>query len=236
MNIVSHNSYKLISENGNSCCVHVMHVKICDIDRRAKEMIDTILNTSWINKLSVVDQISYSARAERTINKLVNDIFMKVSSPVSTEFGEYMISMSAQDALKESACHKVVPLAEMFKERMSGNSGFDFHTETPTSYLAFGEAKYSGRSTPYEKALVQISDFITLKKDEAELIDLKHFCSKKAVDRVTIGEKAFIAAFSLNVKNIDKLFARILAIDEVAKLLIYPELYLIGVEVCDCES
>ena len=199
-------------------------------------MVDIISSTSWINKLSAVDQASYSARAERTIQKLVNDIFVKVSSPISTQFGEYMVSITSQDALEESANHNALPLAELFKEKVSGNPGFDFHTETATTYLAFGEAKYSGRTTPYEKALVQIQDFVRLKKDEAELADLKNFCSEQAANNALHGQKAFVAAFSLNAKRVPRMFSKILACQEVIQLLEYPELYLIGVEVCDCQN
>ena len=234
MEIVSHNQYVKNSKSGNTCLVSTLHVKISDVSEKAKEMIDTISNTSWINQLEVADQVSYTARAERTIKKLANEIFTKVSSPISTQFGEYMVSMTAQDALEEGAEHIKLPLAELFKEKVLGNPGFDFHTETATTYLAFGEAKYSGRKTPYEKAIIQINSFVQLRKDQAELTDLQHFCSKQAVDNALNGMKAYIAAFSINVKNVSRTFSKLLASEEIIPLLEYPELYLIGVEVSDC--
>ena len=236
MDIVSHTQHVMNSRTGSTCTVHILHAKINNVEERTREMIDTISSTSWINQLSVVDQASYAARAERTIEKLVNEIFMKVSSSVSTEFGEYMVSMTAQDVLEEHASHTAIPLAELFKEKLSGNPGFDFHTETPTSFIAFGEAKYSGRTTPYEKALVQIKDFIVLKKDIAELADLKRFCSEQAANNVLNDQKAFVAAFSLNVKKPSAMFSKILAGSEIIPLFEYPELYLIGVEVSDSKN
>lgn len=234
MKIISHNQHIKTSKNGNTCLVSVLHVKISDVSERAQEMIDTISNTSWINHLEVVDQVSYTTRAERTIKKLADEIFAKVSSPISTQFGEYMVSMTAQDALEKSAEHNKLPLAELFKEKVLGNPGFDFHTETSTTYIAFGEAKYSGRKTPYEKAIIQINSFVQLGKDRAELTDLKHFCSKQAIDNALDGMKAYVAAFSINVKNVNRMFSKLLASEEITPLLEYPELYLIGVEVSDC--
>lgn len=234
MEIISHNQHIKTSKSGNTCLVSTLHVKISDVSERAKEMIDIISNTSWINQLEVADQVSYTARAERTIKKLANEIFTKVSSPMSTQFGEYMVSMTAQDALEENAEHIKLPLAELFKEKVLGNPGFDFHTETATTYLAFGEAKYSGRKTPYERAIIQINSFVQLRKDQAELTDLQRFCSKQAIDNALNGMKAYVAAFSINVKNVNRTFSKLLVSEEISPLLEYPELYLIGVEVSDC--
>ena len=86
-------------------------------------------------------------------------------------------------------------LQKLWKEKISGNPGFDFHTETPTEFIAFGEAKYRAASNAYNLALKQIKDFIQEKKDLKELSDLKNFVGAKAISNISnLNLKAFIAA------------------------------------------
>lgn len=217
----------------SSCKVYVLHVIINDIEDRASQMIQTISSTSWIERLGAIAQKTYKARAKSTIEKLVNEIFSKISSPITDEFGEYVVSMSAQDVLEESLHHTKVPLAELFKEQKSGNPGFDFHTESSSSIIAFGEAKYSASINPYTKALSQIVDFIGLCKDDMELTDLSNFVSGQAINRALNGVKAYIAAFSINSKNPETILTNVLKSEYLPTLLSYPELYLIGVEIND---
>lgn len=229
--LIEINSKEILFDS--SCKIYKIHVIIDNVEERAKEMVNIISSTSWITKLSSVEAASYSARAKRTIEKLVNEIFEKVSTQISTDFGEYMISMTAQDVLENSFSHRKVPLAELFKEKVSGNPGFDFHTESPSSIIAFGEAKYSGTENPYTKALTQIAGFIDMGKDIMELVDLKNFVSGAAIQAAIVNNKAFVAAFSLNAKNPDFIFKNILCSKDILPLLKYPELYLIGVEIHD---
>lgn len=218
----------------STCAVHLMHVQIKDIKERAEEMINTILSRSWINDLpSAIDRVSYEARANRTIEKLANDVFKKISTPISDEFGEYVVSMSAQDSLEIQMHHQKVPLAELFKEKISGNPGFDFHTESQTNFIAFGEAKYSANDNPYTRALSQIIEFIGLRKDIMELTDLRNFVSGTAIDNAMSGQKAYVAAFSINSLNRDLVYKNVLKSEYLKGLLEYPEVYLIGVEIVD---
>ncbi len=160
--------------------VHSILINIDNVRERAEEMITAIQDVCWLNELNPIAKHSYEARAQRTIDKLVNDILKKVEDDVTEEFGEFMISASAQDALVEAFDHVKVPLAELLKEKISGNPGFDFHTETSESLIAFGEAKYSGSNNPYRNALEQIKEFIDLKKHNAEVVDLQHFVTPDA--------------------------------------------------------
>ena len=215
------------------CKVYLLHVQIDDVEERAAQMIQEITSTSWITKLAPVDRVSFTARAKATITKLANEILAKVSTTVTEEFGEYMVSMSAQDALFQSLQHSKIPLAELFKEQKSGNPGFDFHTESSSCLVAFGEAKYSGSENPYTRALSQVVSFIDLAKDDMELTDLKCFVSEKAIQNALNGDKAYIAAFSINTTRPDLIFNKVLKSDLLTRLVLYPELYLIGVEVND---
>lgn len=214
-----------------SCHVYSIHVKITDIGVRAREMIDMLSNKSWINELGIIPKMSYEARAERTIEKLINDILKKVSTTVSTEFGEFLVSASAQDSLKMQYNHTKVPLAELLKEKVTGNPGFDFHTESHTNLIAFGEAKYSGTGNPYRNAMEQIANFVVLKKDVAELVDLQYFVSAKSVENIKQAQKGFVAAFSINSQNPKEILNNALCSIYIDDLLVHDELYVIGIEV-----
>lgn len=217
----------------SSCRVYVLHVVIDDVENHATQLITQISSTSWIGKLGIVEQKTYSARAKSTIEKLVNEVFSKISSPITDEFGEYVVSTSAQDALEQSLRHIKVPLAELFKEQKSGNPGFDFHTESHSNIIAFGEAKYSASINPYTKALDQIIGFIGMCKDDMELTDLSNFVSGQAIDRALNGIKAYVAAFSINSQNPTNILKNVLESECLTTLVSYPELYLIGVEIND---
>ncbi len=214
-----------------TCDVYTMHIKIKDISTRAKEMIDTLADTSWINKLEFIPRTSYQARAERTIDKLINDILMKVTNTVSSEFGEFLVSVTAQDTLEIKYNHTKVPLAELLKEKVTGNPGFDFHTESHTNLIAFGEAKYSGVTNKYNTAIKQIKEFIELKKDDAEVVDLQHFVSKDTIRNFELSKKAFIAAFSINDENPSDVIEKALNSKYIDHLLIHDEVYIIGIEI-----
>lgn len=206
------------------------HVKINDIEDRATEMIEILSNTSWIAKLDAVAKATFQARAKRTIDKLVRQISSRVEDEVTTEFGEFMISESAQSALNTTFNHNKVPLAELLKEKVTGNPGFDFHTESDTNLIAFGEAKYSGSINPHPNAIKQIVEFIKLEKDIAELIIVKYFVSENAIEKSLKGQRAYVAAFSINSKNPENIIKNALKSDAINPLLCFPELYVIGIE------
>ncbi|WP_373034024.1 hypothetical protein [Sulfurovum sp.] len=222
-----------MNDHGKSttCNVYSIHVKINDIGTRAKEMILTLSDTSWINKLDFIPKTSYEARAERTIEKLIHDILMKVANDVTAEFGEFLISVSAQDVLESNFKHSKIPLAELLKEKVSGNPGFDFHTESATNLIAFGEAKYSGIVNKHNTAIKQIKEFIDLRKDDAELVDLQHFVTLEAIENYKLTRKAYVAAFSINDKDPTSVIHKALTSKHIDHLLAHKELYIIGIEI-----
>jgi len=214
-----------------ACSVYLIHVKILDIKQRAKDIIDAITNRSWITTLVPIDQRAYNARSEKTIKKIVEDILLKVEDTVTSDFGEYLVSDSAGNALNIQHGHTKIALAELWKEQKSGNPGFDFHTESSSELIIYGEAKFKTADSPYTVALDQIVSFVDEKKDQMELVDLKHFCSNKAVSNALDDKKGFIAAFSLNAVDHKKIFEKALKTASAIKLMDHAELYLIGVQV-----
>lgn len=216
------------------CDVYAVHIRVDDVDKRAEEMIKTISDTSWISKLNAITKAAFEATSSRTIEKLVDNVNNRVvGDSITEDFGEYMVSDTAQCALESLLKHSKVPLAELIKARITGNEGFDFHTECKKSLITFGEAKYSGTKSPYAKALRQILEFIDLKKDNAELIVLMHHVSESAAAKCVKGEKAYAAAFSINADKPMTIINHALTSDHSAKLMEHKSLYLIGVEVDD---
>ena len=149
----------------SSCRVTYIHVKISDIKERAQTITSDFLNKSWINNLDIATKIAYEKRANDTISKLIKNVLDKVENNITEEFGEILVSTSAKDTLCLHYGHKKIPIAELWKEKSSGNPAFDFHTETPTQLIAFGEAKYRGTHNAYGDALELFHDFIKNEKD-----------------------------------------------------------------------
>lgn len=216
--------------DGN-CIVTYTHVKITSIKQRAQIIKNDFLDMSWINKLDFVTKRAYERRANETISKLIKNVLDKVEDTITKEFGEILVSTSAKDILCTHYNHKKIPLAELWKEKISGNPGFDFHTETPTELIAFGEAKYRNQSNAYNKAFEQLGDFIKNEKDLKELSDLENFVGNKALSNIVhLNLRAFVAAFSIYSKNDKLIINNIMENQYIKDLLCHPELYIIGVE------
>lgn len=120
------------------CKISCLHVVINDFAGYVQSMIDRAIDDSWMAGLDDFDKISYKACAEKTVIELVDNIFLKATA-LNDDVGEYVVSMSAQDALRNAKNHTVLPLAEFIKERLKGNGGFDFHTESQSELICFGE-------------------------------------------------------------------------------------------------
>ncbi|MCK9240816.1 hypothetical protein [Desulfocurvus sp.] len=215
------------------CSVYIAHIVVRNIAELAQVMISEISDTSWMNKLDAIEKRAFEATSRRTIEELTSNVFGKYEDDVTTDFGEYIISMAAQNALVVSCNHIKLPLAELIKEKVKGNPGFDFHTETTINNVAFGEAKYSGSKTTYGIALEQINRFIRLGKDDAELVTLRPFLSRPACINCERGHKSYVAAFSLNSENPQAALGNCIKSKHFMSLLDNPELFMIGVEIHD---
>ncbi|RZQ53749.1 hypothetical protein C1E23_07740 [Pseudoalteromonas phenolica] len=211
--------------------IYSLVIDITDLEQRVKEMQDVALDTSWLDELDVIDRLGYEARSKRTVEKITNEILNNVESDISEDFGEYMVSDVAQTALKEHLDHIRLPLAEFIKEKISGNPGFDFHTESPETLVAFGEAKYSGVQNAHGRALKQINEFIVDQKDIQELPDLRKFVTEGAIQNAAAGTKAYSAAFSITSDDIGVIMDNALNSVHMKTLLSYDAIYLIGVKI-----
>lgn len=214
------------------CPVHQFVLQIDDHQAYALDMVKEISDNSWIANMNIIAKASYEACVQRTATELVNTFKLQsINSKLSKEFGEFMISMSAIACLVEKLSHQKIPLAELWKEKLTGNPGFDFHTEAPANILAFGEAKYRTNTNAYGVAAKQVVEFIEMKKDFGDCIHLQNFVID-AVNRL-VGERirSFTLAFSMESEEYSTIFENALQnkdIQTIAKNS--QELYLVGVK------
>ena len=220
-------------ESPLGCEIVCIHVKITNIDEDVSSLLKVISDTSWIDRLGAIDKKIYNATSERTITDISEKIKAMDNSPLSVSVGEYLVSFSAQNALVEVCGHHKLPLAELLKEKKSGNPGFDFHTISSNNLLIFGEAKYSANNTPKDKAIEQIMDFIGLKKDYAELHSLLPLLSEEVKSKIVDDVKGYAAAFSLNMNSLDLAFKNAFKMNELNNVIAeHSEYYIIAVEIC----
>ncbi|WPR73103.1 hypothetical protein SLW70_08285 [Flavobacterium sp. NG2] len=217
--------------SSTSCDINCLHIKIKDFKPIVKEFETYITDSSWINSLDEISKKVFKVNAEKTIDKIVNEIIAGITTSLNEDIGEFIVSYSAQLALEIEHLHQRIPLAELLKEKITGNPGFDFHTISTNNYLVFGEAKFSLDSTPRAKALEQIEKFIG-DRDNAELKWLEPFLDSTTKANIIKDEKGYTAAFSFNGENILTILNNALLSAPIAEIIKHKELYLIAVELC----
>ncbi|WP_332452550.1 hypothetical protein [Chryseobacterium aquaticum] len=232
MNIITKTVSDYKDFSACACDINCIHVQITDLQAVIDNLHDSVADTSWINQLDSLSQVIFKATSQRTIEKFVTEIIAGVQSNVNQDIGEYIISYAGQNVLETSYSHKKIPLAELLKEKVSGNPGFDFHTLSTKRFMVFGEAKFSMNDTPRAIALNQIVEFITLEKELAELNSFRAFLDAEIETNILAGMRGFAAAFSFNADSIDTIFKNALDSDVIVELSKYHELYLIAVEIC----
>ncbi len=196
-------------KDGTPCNIQYIELIIDNIQDTAENMISIITADSWISDLDPICKVSYQYKVKNTSKKLTEIFQNQIESPqqeILNTFGEYMISIESGEALKQSLNHKVFPLAELWKEKLTGNSGFDFHTETPDELIAFGEAKYRSSGNAYRVAAEQIQEFIQpeIRKDLGDASFLRDIrASQNAIQNLINNKRDFILAYSMNSSNFD---------------------------------
>ncbi len=214
----------------------------CLVSVNASDSIASVMkeinDNSWIAKLDVVEQISYEARLKETVKSIMNDCIKFNTDTNSNMYdysvvGEYIVSKEGRSALVTEFNHQAVPLAELWKEKTKGNPGFDYHSESTTNLIIFGEAKYDSSFNPHTKAIKQVEEFITKAKDCMELTDLKHFVSDNAIDNFKQSKKGFSIAFSVKAQTPTDILNNAILSNEIMQIKNYEEFYIIGVVIND---
>jgi hypothetical protein len=210
--------------------IKVMLVDASNIAVAVRELIDAVQDVIWIDKLDVIPKVSFEATALRTVAKLVAK-FGAVQDKLTSDVGEYLVSHSASRGLEEAFGHSAVPISELWKEKISGNHGFDFHSESVANVISFGEAKYKASSNPYDDAAKQVISFFKDSKDKGDSVHLQYFVSGAAMEAfIYQGARGVALAFSVSSPSpIDILGNALDNTNIVALAGLCDELYVIGV-------
>lgn len=191
-------------EDNTDSKIRFLRVEVHNTEPAVRSIIKAIADTSWVSGL--VDDLikqSFLKCAEPTIKKLSDDLTQAIVSGATDSIGEYVVSMVARYVIESTYNYRALPLAEVIKEKVSGNPGFDYHHENGGLVLLFGEAKYKTGLNAYNSAFKQIAEFIKDGKDMKEVALLSHFLSDGAKNNLTEGRKGYSAAFSTSGKSFD---------------------------------
>lgn len=212
--------------------IYVALITVQELDLLTIKLIEQVNDGSWMLKLDSGTRKSYNKTVAETAEILVDILNNEQKSQeLSEALGEIIVSLGAGRVLEIEFQHKALPLAELWKPQKRQNEGFDFHTECTNNLVHFGEAKYSGSSNPYTKALDQIAFFLSEEKhfrDRVHLINLVDEISIENLDNDNFGS---IAAFSINSDNpnliLKNAIAKALNKEEIIE--ISKAIYIVGV-------
>lgn len=204
-----------------------------DLSITIRHILDSLSNMSWILKFDKeFTARSYEHRVSKTVDYIM-DMFKKDGdSQLTSNTGEYVVSELARQALVKKLDYLDIPLAELFKEKVVGNPGFDFYSANERSVIVFGEAKYIKKGNAYGRAMEQVNRFIKEGQDISDLNDIDKFFSDESLNKVANGEKAFAIAFSSTNINSDDLINNIKNNKHYHHLSPYDEVIYLAVDVC----
>lgn len=216
--------------SGTQATIHLLGIEVDDVHEFAEEMVAIVSDTNWIQKLNPLAKASYQATSQRTIAALV-DIFTRANGQIAKDFGEFMVSLSAAQTLASELGHNSFPLSEIWKEKLTGNHGFDYYTECTEELINCGEAKFNSTNNAYGAAARQVCEFVDDEKDIGDLVHLNNFASQSAVTKLMNDRKrGFCLAFSVNSNNMEQILVNALANSDVIRLSKEAiSLYIIGI-------
>ena len=220
------------SANIYACLVTV------DASESIADVMREIADKSWISRLGIVQQIAFEARLQSTVKVIMENCLSFCSDTGVGKYdysvvGEYIVSKEGRRALVSGFNHSAVPLAELWKEKESGNPGFDFHSESTSNLIIYGEAKYDSNQNPYNRAINQVEGFIGQKKDAMELSDLSNFVSDIAVSNFTSNKKGFCVSFSIMTQKPIDIIKKAIQSDKINNIKSFDEFYVVGVVIND---
>ena len=222
-----------ISDKGYSH-PNVIFIRIepSDLKTTINDIICSLNNLSWIETFDKeYIKKSFKIRASRTAEHLSYKLNNFAQDKVTTDIGETVVSELSRLAIVNELEYRDIPLAELFKQKISGNHGFDFFSETLSQFIVFGEAKYVSNSNGYGRALEQIERFIIEERDTSDLNDIDRFVSDSSLNNHTKNDKAFACAFSATSIKSETLIDNILNNDNFNKIKHHREIILIAVNI-----
>ena len=168
----------------NDTQVWFIRISIDNLQETVAEIMQIIADVSWIEGLTSISKESFMARARPTIDVLIEELTNYLGScdeKTIETIGETVVSVSARSAIERILQYKALPIAELIKQKVKRNPGFDFHHEKDELMIVFGEAKYESNNNAYNKAISQIVKFIADKKHLKDIPDIDKFLSQSVI-------------------------------------------------------
>lgn len=204
-----------------------------DLSVTIRDIIDSLQNLSWINKFDKkYKRRSFQSRSIPTVNLLKSKLENHDNDSITTEIGETVVSELSRSSLINYLNYADIPLAELIKQQISGNPGFDFFSETLENAIVFGEAKYLSQQNAYGNAMKQVNTFIREERDLTDLKDIEDFVTMESLENASMGsKKAYACGFSSTAMDTEVLIQHILNNKYHKYLSSYNELIYIAVNV-----
>lgn len=207
-------SFAEVSQDSLLDKIHVCHVNIFDLERIAAELATSVLDESWMMSLDDGARRAYRRTVEQTARKLIEvfennrTVEADGEDKVTAEFGEIMVSMSSSRSLEVLFEHNSLPISELWKPKLTGNEGFDFHTVCPSDLVNFGEAKFSSSRNPYggdtgdtHGAAGQADGFFLEEKHLRDRVYLVDLVDGQKIQNLDDDKFGAIVSFSMNAAN-----------------------------------
>lgn len=211
--------------------VRLIRVQPNDLKITLGYILTTLSSKCWISQIEDIFQQAFEVRVQSTIDKLNRDFTNGTDSEIKNNAGEYVVSELTRSSIVNELHYMDIPIGELFKEKASGNPGFDIFTVNLTEQILFGEAKYVANTNAYNNAFKQVNRFIIERRDLADLPDLALFNISNAIRKVSNGDRGFIAGFSSTSISDDNLERNIKNNDAYKALPKDKELICVAVDV-----
>lgn len=203
-----------------------------DLSITLREIIESFSNLSWISKFDEkYIRTCFAQRAESSAKYLAKQLQIGKDDAVTKDSGEYIVSELARQALVQKLDYLDVPLAELFKEQVVGNPGFDFYSANNDKIIVFGEAKYNARQNAYGVGMEQVDRFICEGQDISDLNDIDKFFEEVSLEYAVMGVKAYAVAFASKGTSSDKIINGIVSNKYYANIAIHREVIYLAVNV-----
>ena len=221
---------KIDVENYNS--ITYIRIDPENLSVAIRDIITSLSNLSWIAKFDKsYIRNSFFKRAEDTAEYLADKILKDDGDKITEDSGEYVVSELAREALVIELKYLDVPLAELFKEQVSGNPGFDFYSANKEKVIIFGEAKYSSGRNAYGIGMEQVDRFIREGQDVSDLNDIDIFFEEESLKLADNGDKAYAIAFAAKGTASDMIIKGIIRNKHYKDIAINKEVIFLAVNV-----
>ena len=221
---------KIDVENYNS--ITYIRIDPENLSVTIRDIITSLSNLSWIAKFDKsYIRNSFFKRAEDTAEYLADKILKDDGDKITEDSGEYVVSELAREALVIELKYLDVPLAELFKEQVSGNPGFDFYSANKEKVIIFGEAKYSSGRNAYGIGMEQVDRFIRDGQDVSDLNDIDKFFEEESLKLADKGDKAYAIAFAAKGTASDMIIKGIIRNKHYKDIAINKEVIFLAVNV-----